>query len=537
MRHKLLIQRLITMAAFLALWVALTLPNRVAWIEQHAYLFFPLEFMVIGLLLLLPGWVGVVSRLGLAVLLGLGVLLRGADLVTYEIFARRFNPIFDGHLLADGSRLLTGVFGPLAALMVGLGLSLMVLLLCWLSLVVLGRIQRLLKSAPWVSAISLSALIVSWGLLNTGGWSKAEAYAWAQLETHARDTIYSIRDIRSFADSIGEDPAADRPQDTLFARLAGKDVFVVFAESYGRALLENEPFAEPITNTLAQAQERLTADGAAMRSAFLTAPTVGGLSWLSHASVLSGTWVDSETRYKSLMVSDRPTLNRLFREAGWRTVAAMPAISLAWPEGAYYGYDRIYNAHNFGYEGDPFNWVTMPDQYVWSALHRRELANENRPPVMAELALISSHAPWTPTAELVPWDEVGDGRIFNKQAQSGPSPGEVWSDVETIRLYYRRSIDYMLATLVSYIETFGDDSTVFLVMGDHQAAPWISGEPQNRDVPVHLISHDAAVTAAIEDWGWQAGLIPDAQAPVWRMDALRQRFIEAFSSTLAEDDT
>ena len=42
----------------------------------------------------------------------------------------------------------------------------------------------------------------------------------------------------------------------------------------------------------------------------------------------------------------------------------MPAISMAWPEGQYYGYDHVYNAHNFGYRGLPFNWVTLPDQYV-----------------------------------------------------------------------------------------------------------------------------------------------------------------------------
>ncbi len=529
MRHSLLLQRLITLLAFLALLVALTLPNRLAWIAEQAYLFFPLEFMVIGLLLLLPGRLGSVTRISLALLLGLGLLLRGADLVTYEIFARRFNPIFDGHLLADGSRLLTGVFGQFAAALVGVAIVVLVALLWWFSFLVLGRIQRALKSAPWSSAISLSAVLVVWVLLNNGGWPKAEAYAWEQLETHVRDTVYSIQDIRAFAESVEDDPAAELPAETLFSGLEGKDVFVVFAESYGRALLENEPFVGPITETLSRAQERLAADGASMRSAFLTAPTVGGLSWLSHASLLSGAWVDSETRYKSLMVSERATLNQLFRDAGWRTVAAMPGISLAWPEGAYYGYDQIYNAHNFGYEGLPFNWVTMPDQYVWSALHRRELAGEDRPPVMAELALISSHAPWTPTAELVPWDEVGDGRIFNDQAQSGPSPGEVWSDTETIRRYYRRSIEYMLETVVSYIEQFGHEDTVFLVLGDHPAAPWISGDPENRDVPVHLIAHDANVIEAIEGWQWQPGLLPDANAPVWRMDRVRNRFIEAFS--------
>src|SRR3546814_8758507 len=106
------------------------------------------------------------------------------------------------------------------------------------------------------------------------------------------------------------------------------------------------------------------------------------------------------------MASDRRTLVHGFRRAGWRTVAAMPAITMPWPEGDYFGFDTVYAAADLGYRGDPFNWVTMPDQYTLAALQRLEFARpgagksgperQARPPVMATLALISSHAPWTP---------------------------------------------------------------------------------------------------------------------------------------------
>lgn len=527
-------QYLITILAFVGLLFILTLPNRLVWITEQAYLFFPLELIVIGLLLLVPGKAGMGFRVLLALLLGLGLVLRIADLVTYEIFARRFNLVFDTHLLADASRLLTGAVGGLATLLVGLMLVLVVALLCWLTLAMLGRIQGVMQRAPRAAAVGIAALLAVWAVLDSTGWKQAETYAWGQLVTHGRDTVYSIQDIRTFAETVGDDPLADRPADTLFSRLEGKDVFIVFAESYGRTLLEHEPFIEPVTAKLTWAEETLTQEGLHMRSAFLTAPTVGGLSWLAHATLLSGAWIDSDTRYKSLIVSERTTLNRLFNRAGWRTVAAVPAISMAWPEGAYYGYDHIYNAHNFGYEGLPYNWVTMPDQYVWSALHARERAPVDRPPLMAELALISSHAPWTPIAELVPWDQVGDGRIFNDQAQAGPTPEQVWSNVDTIRDYFRQSIEYMLDTLVSYIQEYGDDNLVLLVLGDHEAAPMVTGVPDARDVPVHLIARDPAIIDAIEHWGWQPGLLPDAEAPVWRMDRVRDRFVEAFSAPQEE---
>jgi len=529
MPHCPVIRHLITVLAFVGLFVALSLPNRLIWITPSAFFFFPLELLVIGFLLLIPGFAGRGVHGLLAVMLGLGMLLRGADLVTHEIFARRFNPVFDSHLLADASRLLSGVLGSLAFVFIAIGLVLVAVLVCWLAYVMLGRIQRTLQTAPRLAGVFMLALLLAWGGLKTMGWSRADTFAWDHLVAHGRDTVHSLQDIQDFAATVGDDTAAELPTDSLFSRLEGKDVYIVFAESYGRVLLEHAPFKEAITDKLTWAEAALDAEGLQMRSAFLTSPTVGGLSWLAHASLLSGAWIDSENRYNSLILSERFTLNRLFQQAGWRTVAAMPAISLAWPESAYYGYDQIYNAHNFGYEGLPFNWVTMPDQYVWSALHTRERSGQNGQPVMAEMALISSHAPWTPNTRLVPWDQVGNGKIFDDQAQAGPSPEEVWSDVNSIRQYYRQSIEYMLETLVSYLQEYGDDDLVVLVLGDHQAAPMITGDADNRDVPVHLIASDPAVVEAIDSWQWKPGLLPDASAPVWPMDQVRDRFIDAFS--------
>ena len=38
-----------------------------------------------------------------------------------------------------------------------------------------------------------------------------------------------------------------------------------------------------------------------------------------------------------------------------------------------------------------------------------------------------------------------------------------------------------------------------------------------------------AMLARITDWHWQPGLLPAPDAPVWPMDAFRNRFLTAFS--------
>ena len=39
-----------------------------------------------------------------------------------------------------------------------------------------------------------------------------------------------------------------------------------------------------------------------------------------------------------------------------------------------------------------------------------------------------------------------------------------------IRADYRRSIEYTLGTLISYVQTYGDDNLVLVFLGDHQPA-------------------------------------------------------------------
>src|SRR5690606_32636838 len=103
-------------------------------------------------------------------------------------------------------------------------------------------------------------------------------------------------------------------------------------------------------------------------------------------------------------VSRRATLMHDFGRAGWRTVGVMPQITHGWPEAAFYGFDKTYTAPDLGYRGRHFNYMTMPDQYTLAAFTARELAAEDRPPVMAEIGLVSSHLPWTPLPKPVPWD-------------------------------------------------------------------------------------------------------------------------------------
>jgi hypothetical protein len=87
-----------------------------------------------------------------------------------------------------------------------------------------------------------------------------------------------------------------------------------------------------------------------------------------------------------------------------------------------------------------------------------------------------------------------------------------------------------LSTLVSFVHHYADPNLVLIVLGDHQ--PWeiVSGKQPSHDVPISIIAHDPKVLNRIAGWGWNDGLRPNPQAPVWPMSAFRDRFLGAFDS-------
>ncbi|MEL6518280.1 MAG: hypothetical protein AAFQ39_11220 [Pseudomonadota bacterium] len=144
-----------------------------------------------------------------------------------------------------------------------------------------------------------------------------------------------------------------------------------------------------------------------------------------------------------------------------------------------------------------------------------------------QVALISSHAPWTPIADMVPWEDVGDGTIFNEMAARGPAPKDLWRDRDAVRAAYGRAVDYSLQATFSHVARLGDAAPLVIVAGDHQAAGFVAGS-DNMDVAVHMIG-PPEVLDLIGHWGWSDGLIPATDGPVRRMDTFRNDFLDAFT--------
>jgi phosphatidylglycerophosphate synthase len=510
--------------------VALLAPPEPAALTLAAFVRIPVEGLVgAAVLLVVPGR----SRRVVAVLggLALGVLtlLKVLDVGFTTVLGRPFDPVVDWTTIGLAVAYVDGSSGRAAAtgaVVAAVSAAAVVLVLMPASVM---RLSGLLGRRRSAAARTLAALGAAWVVCAVLGAQLvpnvpvAASSAAAMVRDRVAQVRADLRDRQAFAAQAGVDAFADVPGERLLTALRGEDVVLAVVESYGREAVQDPG----VGAVLDDGARRLADAGFSARSTYLTSPTTGAYSWLAHSTLLSGLWVDDQERYRTLVSSDRLTLTGAFSRAGWRTVAVMPGTTRAWPEAAFYGYDRVYTAADLGYRGPDHGWPTIPDQYTLAAFERLEHAAPDRPPLMAEIVLTTSHAPWQFIPRVVGWDEVGDGSVFAGMPAEG-EPDALWAaDRDRQRDLYRRSVEYTLDCLVSFVATHGDDDLVLLVVGDHQP-PLITPADAGADVPIAVVTRSRAVLDRFAGWGWQEGLRPGPGAPVSRMDTFRDRFLTTF---------
>jgi hypothetical protein len=535
-RARRVARTILTVLAGVVVFLALTAPREVGQLTPLAFLRIPVEAVVgVAVLLVLPARVRHVVAFVAGALLAVLTLLRVLQMGFLAFVSRPFDPIFDWPQLASGASLLDGPFSATGA-MVGAAAGAAVLVV--LTALATRRLASLaaryrqatirtvaVVTAAWLACFALGAQLVA-------PVPVAARSAVASAFDTAQQVAASLRDQQAFDEQAAMDAFRDVPDANLLTALRGKDVVLTYVESYGRSALENPEFAPTVNPVLDEGTRRLAAAGFDARSAFLTSSVVGGGSWLAHATLGSGLRVANQHSFDKLTGSDRLTLTSAFRRAGWDTVAVQPSSVGPWPEREFYGFERAYDAANLGNRSQIYDLFQTPDQYTLAAFERAERGRPDRGPLMAEIPLVSSHWPWAEIPRLLDWNEVGDGSVFDRPGAGQADPADaVEADPDRMRDGYRRSIEYSLSTLISYVENYGDDDLVLIFLGDHQPAPFVTGNGAGQDVPITIVTRDRAVLDRIAGWDWQNGLRPDPRAPVWPMESFRDRFLTTFGPT------
>ncbi|HET8595121.1 MAG TPA: CDP-alcohol phosphatidyltransferase, partial [Intrasporangium sp.] len=235
--------------------------------------------MLVALLLALrrgiPRWFPVAVGFLLGVLLALRIL----DVALLAAFYRPFNPLTDWRYVGYGAESLGDSNGTLTAVSAVVAAGLLLLGLLVLTPLAVGRVARVidLHRRPALRAVAVASL--AWlvcafvGLQVSPDLPVASSSTAGLAAREVTSVRAGLRDMTAFAAQIPVDSFQHVPPADLLGALRGKDVLVIFVESYGRVAVEDSP---EVAGALTADGRGLRAAGYASRSAWLTSPTFGG---------------------------------------------------------------------------------------------------------------------------------------------------------------------------------------------------------------------------------------------------------------------
>jgi hypothetical protein len=436
------------------------------------------------------------------------------DALVQSVLGRALNVFVDPLMLGAGFHLIEGSLGLWAAVLASVLLGLAVAALAWGLAWMLGRVQG---TPGRGTAVILSCSV----LLALPGPARSLPALESQFRHLVASQAAAFEQTREARAELLRATADPDFRARALPGLAGRDVYIVFIESYGASAVDQAAFSRAVEPLLRDWSERLSSAGLSAASGRLAAPIRGGQSWLSHATVLSGLSIDNPVWYRMLLERDIDLLSDDFRVTGHEALNVAPGIVMDWPEGDRLGFDRIYAAADLGYEGPRLGWVTMPDEYTLHAFSER-IRPRHDGPVFAQIALISSHWPWRPVIEpIADHSRIDRGRVYASSVGQDAYPAASLFDPGRMRRAYVGSLRYSLAVTLEWARRHLPGEALLIVLGDHQPVSLVTGREAGSAVPVHVISGDRDVLAGFLDRGFAPGLLPGDAGDPPPMDRLR----------------
>ena len=422
------------------------------------------------------------------------ILGRYVDVTAPALWGRELNFYWDLRFLPDVAAMLVGasrnaaLLGTMVAAVVVLVLWALYLAVRWAFRQTLGALaepssRRVLVSLAIVG-IALFAIQAA-GLLGRDYLGNARRlFPKPVTQVYARQARLIVQ-----AMSDGTHLAPSPALDANLERVQGADVFLFFIESYGAVAFERPEFNTRLQQPRALFDRAIHDTGRDVVSAFVESPTFGGSSWFAHISFLSGIKVGDPDTNALLMTEQRPTVVTNFARRGYRTLAMMPGLWYPWPEGAFYGFQDIYNGPKLDYQGPSFGWWDMPDQFTLAKLDEQEVSKRGASAAVRVLP-DGQHAHAVQPAGSVSagLGEDADAAALHRRGtrrsvcrrprlhESGPGLlPMLW------RTRTRRSQD-ICASAPAH-------DYVMILIGDHQPPALVSGEGAPWDVPIHVITN------------------------------------------------
>jgi hypothetical protein len=451
------------------------------------------------------------------------------DVTAPGLYGREFNLYWDSQHLGNVTAMLARAASTWLIVLAGAALVVLVVVLFLVFRVAL----RALASAMELPAARRALGAAAASLVVIFGAQQFSVQPGGMLSFAKPVTPAYVRQVRFVVAMLGPGVVAPRlgpspDVDRSLARLEGVDVLLIFVESYGAVTYETPAIADGLVTTRADLGAAVSETERDVVTAYVESPTFGGSSWLAHLSLISGVEVRDQYAYASLMASPRETMITNFARRGYRTVALMPGMRQAWPEGAFYHFDQIYGRELLEYGGPQFGWWSIPDQYALAKIDALERNRLTRKPLFLVFPTSTTHAPFGPVAPYQPdWSRMLASDAYDKADVDRAMAAT--PDLADLRPSFVRAMAYEYATIAGYLRRHPRDGMVLIALGDHQPPAAVSGRDAPWSVPVHVIGRRGPILDRLLEHGFRPGLEPHRPA-IGPMHSLTSIFLEAFST-------
>ena len=526
-------QWLLLGVALLALNVAVTFHNvwPTLWVRPTTELSIELAVLVLALV----AWTAFVRPLGrvawwlVTLLVLVFVLGRYAEVTAPALYGRPVNMYWDSQHLPKIAAMLAAA-GPwwlvgLVAIVGIVSFAALVGALAWC----LKRVAHALAvpSARRVLALLAGVVVVLYVASSKLGWPTQPRYSLPVTVTYWQQARFVLSAYT--ADGNRSLPVVPLTHSNL-GRLEGDDVVLMFLESYGAVSYDTPWIARIVAPARDELAHAATDTGRRIVSAYASSPTFGGGSWLAHASFMSGFEVRDPGDYALLLTQQRDTWPKLFKSLGYRAVAVMPGMKSAWPEGSYYGFDRIYDEQAVDYHGPEFGWWRIPDQFSLARVSALESADESLAPLFTFFPTINTHIPFLPVPPYQPdWQRLGTPEPFDADDVNDSLART--PDWEALGGPYAESFVYTFTYLAGFLRERPAADEILILIGDHQPAASVAGPEARWDVPVHVITPRADIAEDLLAAGFVEGVaLAPEQRPVATLSELSALLLRTFDA-------
>lgn len=296
------------------------------------------------------------------------------------------------------------------------------------------------------------------------------------------------------------------------------NIFLIMLESYGKILVDRDELKADYLSLLLQMEDSLQQNGWRMVSNFSQSPILGGRSWLSMGTLLTGTLIKDEVIYSYFInrTNNYPHLVHFFNLQGYHTYALQP-LNRSRPGYTLTSYEKFYqyktylNFAELNFDGPAFGFRNIPDQYSLNYAYETYLKN-NTAPIFLFFLTVSSHSPWI---DLPPY--VEDWHLIKEKSQQRLSKdyADTKKKIKESILHhfssgtglndYLNHMIYELHMVQDFILKQVPPNSIIIVLGDHQPPITLDPNP-SFETPLHIISKDEQFVSSFEKFGFKRGL-------------------------------